>query len=72
MKGRGLIVYDYNLGMNTVDQTLRFPALKIASANLCNGIEYDGERLGLPDSSVKSGQPARSLACARVIFTEGL
>ncbi len=66
--GRGLIVHAYNLGENIVDQSLRFPALKIASANHCNAIEIDGETIPLTDGCISFSVPARSVACARVIF----
>lgn len=69
---RGLIVHAYNLGLNDVEQTLRFPALKIGSANLCNAIEVDGARLPVSDSGVSFIVPARSIACARVIFADDL
>lgn len=68
--GRGLIARAYNLGEHDVEQTLRFPALKIASANLCNAIEADGRRLSVADGCVNFTVPARSVACARVILTD--
>ena len=66
--GRGLIVHAYNLGQYAVEQTLRFPELKIDSANLCNAIEVDGETIPLTDGCISFSVPARSVACARVIF----
>jgi hypothetical protein len=68
--GRGLIVHAYNLGEHNVEQALRFPALKIGSANLCNAIEVDGRRLAVAEGCVTFPVPARSVACARVIFTD--
>lgn len=70
MKGRGLIVHVRNFGTNHVDQTLRFPALKIASANLCNALESDGETIPLTAHDVRISVPARSVAFARVIFED--
>ncbi len=67
--GRGLVLHAYNLGTMEVEQTLHFPGLKLESVNSCSPIEVDEESLPVKNGAFTLLVPARSVACARVIFT---
>ncbi|MFN8457618.1 MAG: hypothetical protein U0401_23665 [Anaerolineae bacterium] len=65
--GRGVIVRAFNFTGQSQTLTLRFPAA-LLEAWVCSPIEADGEKLTIENETIALTVPARSLACARVVF----
>lgn len=65
--GRGVIVRAFNFTGQSQTLALRFPAA-LLEAWICSPIEDDGEKLVVENETIALNVPARSLACARVVF----